>query len=50
MSEDGLGLFHGKDKPTVEWGWAKYEKAVTYNTAIHLQETVKANENFFVGK
>ena len=50
MSEDGLGLFHGKDKPTVEWGWAKYEKAVTYNTGIQLQETVKANENFYVGK
>jgi len=50
MSEEGLGLFAGKDKPTVEWGWAHYEKAVTYNTGIQLQENVKANENFFIGK
>jgi hypothetical protein len=51
MSEEkGLGLFHGKDRPTPEWGWTKYEEAVAYNTRINLQETVKANENFYIGK
>lgn len=50
MSEDGLGLFRGKDRPTVEWGWAQYEKAKAYNTTINLDETVKANENFYIGK
>ena len=50
MNEDGLGLFNGKDQPTVEWGWKNYEKAVAYNTTVGLQETVKANENFFIGK
>ena len=50
MSEDGLGLFAGKDEPTVEWGWTHYTEAVAYNTTIGLQETVKANENFYIGK
>ena len=50
MSENGLGLFAGKDKPTAEWGWEQYEEAVSYNTGIQLQETVKANENFYIGK
>ena len=45
-----LGLFDGEDKPTVEWGWKHYEEGVNYNTTLNLQETVKANENFFVGK
>jgi len=50
MSEDGLGLFAGKDKPTVDWGWSHYEKAQQFNNSINLYETVKANENFYVGK
>lgn len=50
MSEDGLGLFAGEDKPSVEWGWKQYEEAKRYNQAINLYDTVKANENFYVGK
>ena len=50
MNENGLGLFAGKDKPSVEWGWQHYEEAVSYNTGLELQETVKANENFYIGK
>jgi len=50
MSEDGLGLFAGKDKPSVEWGWCHYEKARQFNNSINLYDNVKANENFFVGK
>lgn len=50
MIEDGLGLFAGKYRPSVEWGWAKYENAKTWNQNINLYETVRANENFFIGK
>jgi len=50
MSEEGLGLFAGKDKPTVEWGWDHYEKAKQFNRSINLEDTVKANENFYIGK
>jgi len=50
MSEDGLGLFAGKDKPTVEWGWDHYERAMQFDNSINLYETVKANENFYIGK
>lgn len=50
MSVEGLGLFGGKDKPSVTWGWKHYEKAVSYNVTIDLYDTVKANENFYIGK
>jgi len=50
MSEVGLGLFGGKDKPSVEWGWTHYEKAVDFNNSINLYDTVKTNENFYIGK
>ena len=50
MDEKGLGLFNGKDMPNVEWGWENYEKSVAYNTRLNLPDTVKTNENFYVGK
>lgn len=50
MDELGLGLFAGKDEPTVEWGWSNYTKSVEYNTKLNLQETVRVNENFYIGK
>ena len=45
-----LGLFDGKDRPDVQWGWRNYTDSVAYNTRINLQETVRANENFYIGK
>lgn len=30
--------------------WNLYQKALAFNTAINLEETVQVNENFFVGK
>jgi len=30
--------------------WQEYQKGVSYNTGIDLYETVKKNENFFIGK
>ena len=49
MSED-LGLFNGKDKPTAETVWTFYQKGLVFNSAVNLDETVKSNENFFIGK
>ena len=50
MNEDGLGLFDGQDKPSIQWGWSKYQRAITYNTVLQIQENVKANENMYIGK
>ena len=50
MNEDKLGLFKGEDKPSVDIVWDFYEEGKTFNQRINLDETVKANENFYVGK
>ena len=49
MSEK-LGLFAGENKPTPLSGWDLYQKALDYNNAINLNDTVKVNENFYIGK
>lgn len=30
--------------------WTEYQKGVSYNTSLDLYETVKKNENFYIGK
>ena len=50
MSENELGLFAGKDTPDVKSAWDYYEKGLQFNRAINLDDTIKANRNFFVGK
>ena len=50
MDDKELGLFDGKEEPSVEWTWKHYDESVSYNTNLDLQETVKANENFYIGK
>lgn len=50
MSEQKLGLFNGEDKPTPEIGWEFYERGIEYNDSIDLDDTVEANENFYIGK
>ena len=50
MSEQKLGLFNGEDKPDVKTAWAFYEKGLQFNNAINLEETVRVNENMFIGK
>ena len=50
MNEDKLGLFDGEDKPTVQTAWDYYEKAKEFNQSLNLDDTVRANENFYVGK
>jgi hypothetical protein len=45
-----LGIFKGEDKPSVETAWGYYENGLRFNDQINLDETVRANENFYVGK
>lgn len=37
-------------KPTPELVYRRYDKGVSFNTQINLYDTVKENENFFIGK
>lgn len=39
-----------KKKPCPDSVWKEYEKGVSFNNQINLDDTVKANENFFIGK
>lgn len=50
MSENELGIFCGKDKPDVTTAWQLYEESEEFNTSINLYDTVKTNENFYIGK
>lgn len=50
MNEDKLGLFNGEDMPDVETVWDFYEEGQRFNQQINLLDTVKVNENFFIGK
>jgi len=52
VSEDEalIGLFNGHAKPNYKTCYQMVMKAIDYNTTINLSETVKVNENFFIGK
>lgn len=52
LSEDErlLGLFEGKNLPNYKITWRLFEKGREYNVRLNLEETVKVNENFFIGK
>ncbi len=39
-----------KNKQTPERVWKEYQRGIDFNDAIRLDDTVKANENFFIGK
>lgn len=45
-----LGLFGDSDTPDVLTAYQAYQRALDFNTQINLDETVKSNENFFIGK
>jgi len=47
---DELGLFGRSDKPDHETAWKLYEKGQDFNRQIRLEDTVRVNENFFIGK
>lgn len=50
MSEEKLGLFDGEDKPNVLTAWNFYRMGLDFNNQINLDETVKSNRNFAIGK
>lgn len=50
MSEMKLGLFNGEDMPDVQTAWTYYEKGLQFNNSINLEETVRVNENMFIGR
>ena len=39
-----------RKKTTPERVWKEYQKGLSFNDGIRLDETVQANENFFIGK
>ena len=45
MSEK-LGLFNGEDRPDVQTVWNFYQRGLSFNNQINLDDTVKVNENF----
>ena len=47
---DELGLFAGKNRPDVETAWDFYERGLSFNNQINLNDTIRANRNFFIGK
>lgn len=47
---DKLGLFNGEDRPNVECAWNFYQRGLQFNNQLNLDDTVKANENFVIGK
>ena len=48
--ETKLGLFKGENKPDKKVVWDFYERGLRYNNQIDLEETVRCNENFYVGR
>ena len=50
MEDHGLGLFDGKEKPTPEIAWKYYDRGLGFNSQIKLEENVKVNRNFYIGK
>ena len=44
------GLFKGRNLPNYRIAWEMYRKGLDFNQQINLEETVRVNENFFVGK
>jgi hypothetical protein len=50
MNDEKLGLFDGEDMPDARTAWILLELCRDFNIRINLNETVKANRNFYIGK
>lgn len=46
----GDGGEGGKDPLSYQNVWKLYQRGLDFNSSINLEETVKVNENFFVGE
>ncbi len=45
-----IGLFKGRKHPNPRITWEMYQKGLGFNNQINLDDTVRVNENFFIGK
>lgn len=45
-----LFLFGDSDMPKFNTAWQAYQKGRDFNNQINLENTVKVNENFYIGK
>ena len=50
MNEEQLGLFNGEELPTHIIAYEFYKRGIDFNNQINLDETVRVNENFYIGK
>ena len=52
VSEDDelIYLFKGHKVPDYKIAWEMYEKGIQFNNQINLDETIRVNENFVIGK
>lgn len=50
MSGELPGLFGERREPDAGGVWRMYEEALSFNRSINLNETVRVNENFYIGK
>lgn len=44
------GVEEKNEMPTCKSAWGLYERGLGFHSSINLEETVRVNENFFVGK
>lgn len=44
------GMFDGKKRPDEKSGYKLYKQAQAFNASINLNDTVRVNENFYIGK
>lgn len=44
------GMFNGKNTPDVQSAWQLYQDGLTFNASISLNDNVRVNENFYIGK
>ena len=44
------GLFGAKKAPDNKSAWALYEQGLAFNASINHNETVRVNENFYIGR
>ena len=45
-----LFLFGDSDTPEFDTAWQAYQRGRDFNNQINLENTVKVNENFYIGK
>lgn len=50
MIDERLSLWKGKKEPDHLIVWRYYQQGLDYNNQLNLDDTVKANENFYIGK